>query len=127
MGTRSGVWRRYWDRGWWVLVILGAGINVVVIVLGFAWAFRPPRMAIPTDARYVAAEGRRVYHLPECSHARKISLGGRVWLRSHAEARLLGLRPCHWCRPDLRDPDPPSERSRFPWSGDRGPESSSSR
>lgn len=49
--------------------------------------------------RFVGSATTRVFCLPTCSHARRISHRHRVEFHSEAEAGEAGFRPCAVCRP----------------------------
>jgi O-6-methylguanine DNA methyltransferase len=50
--------------------------------------------------RYVGSDTTRIYCLPSCHNARRISDRHRVPFRSAAASATAGYRPCRECRPD---------------------------
>src|SRR2546422_753737 len=54
-----------------------------------------------TGTQYHGSDTTRIYCLPTCRNARRISTAHRVPFRSAAEARAAGYRPCAVCRPAL--------------------------
>jgi O-6-methylguanine DNA methyltransferase len=50
--------------------------------------------------RYVGSDTTRVYCLPSCHAARRITAAHRVPFRSSAESRRSGYHACRQCRPD---------------------------
>lgn len=50
--------------------------------------------------RYIGSDTTRIYCLPTCHHARRVTDRHRVPLRSTAEGRAIGYRGCKVCRPD---------------------------
>jgi O-6-methylguanine DNA methyltransferase len=53
-----------------------------------------------TGTRYIGSDTTRIYCLPSCHHARRVTDRHRVPLRSTAEGRAIGYRACKVCRPD---------------------------
>jgi O-6-methylguanine DNA methyltransferase len=53
-----------------------------------------------TGVRYIGSDTTRIYCLPTCHHARRVTDRHRVPLRSTAEGRAIGYRGCKVCRPD---------------------------
>jgi O-6-methylguanine DNA methyltransferase len=53
-----------------------------------------------TGIRYIGSDTTRIYCLPTCHHARRVTDRHRVPLRSTAEGRAIGYRACKVCRPD---------------------------
>ena len=49
--------------------------------------------------RFVGSDTTRVFCLPTCRHARRISSAHRVEFRDHIAATAAGYRPCSRCRP----------------------------
>jgi O-6-methylguanine DNA methyltransferase len=62
----------------------------------------PDRMEAMARAgvRYIGSDTTRIYCLPTCHHARRVTDRHRVPLRSTAEGRAIGYRACKVCRPD---------------------------
>jgi O-6-methylguanine DNA methyltransferase len=52
-----------------------------------------------TGIRYVASDSTGIFCLPTCRNARRIQAARRVLLRSAADGRRTGFRPCRVCRP----------------------------
>jgi O-6-methylguanine DNA methyltransferase len=50
--------------------------------------------------RYIGSDTTRIYCLPTCHHARRVTDRHRVALRSAAAGRSMGYRACKVCRPD---------------------------
>ena len=50
-----------------------------------------------TDAFYVASKNGKVYHLPYCSGAKRISEQNKVIYKTKEEAEAAGLRPAANC------------------------------
>jgi len=59
------------------------------------------RLAV-AGIRYIGSDTTKVFCLPTCRHARRVTDRHRVEFRSSAEGRARGYRPCHVCRP-VRD------------------------
>ncbi|MGH2513551.1 MAG: methylated-DNA--[protein]-cysteine S-methyltransferase [Candidatus Limnocylindrales bacterium] len=49
--------------------------------------------------RYIGSDTTRIYCLPTCSHARRISSAHRVAFRTAADGVRAGYRSCRSCRP----------------------------
>jgi O-6-methylguanine DNA methyltransferase len=49
--------------------------------------------------RYFGSDTTRIFCLPTCRHARRVTPAHRIEWRSVAEARAAGYRPCKVCRP----------------------------
>jgi O-6-methylguanine DNA methyltransferase len=50
--------------------------------------------------RYIGSDSTRIFCLPSCHHARRVTPAHRVPLRSGAAAVAAGYRACRVCRPD---------------------------
>jgi O-6-methylguanine DNA methyltransferase len=50
--------------------------------------------------RYIGSDTTRIYCLPTCHNARRVTERHRIPLRSAAEGRAAGYRACKVCRPD---------------------------
>jgi O-6-methylguanine DNA methyltransferase len=50
--------------------------------------------------RYIGSDTTRIFCLPSCHHARRVTAAHRVPLRSGAAAAAAGYRACRVCRPD---------------------------
>jgi O-6-methylguanine DNA methyltransferase len=50
--------------------------------------------------RFIGSDTTRIYCLPTCHHARRVTARHRIPLRSASEGRALGYRGCKVCRPD---------------------------
>jgi O-6-methylguanine DNA methyltransferase len=50
--------------------------------------------------RYIGSDTTRIYCLPSCRNARRVTDRHRVPLRSAVQGRSLGYRACKVCRPD---------------------------
>jgi methylphosphotriester-DNA--protein-cysteine methyltransferase len=50
--------------------------------------------------RYLGSSTTRIYCLPSCHNARRITLRHRVPFRSAAASEAAGYRACRECRPD---------------------------
>lgn len=67
----------------------------------------PPPAPVSSDAPadqskeliYVASGRSKVFHLPSCSWAKRISEGNLITFHSREEAIKAGLRPCKRCNP----------------------------
>jgi O-6-methylguanine DNA methyltransferase len=53
-----------------------------------------------TGIRYIGSDTTRIYCLPTCHNARRVTGRHRVELRSTAQGRQIGYRACKVCRPD---------------------------
>jgi O-6-methylguanine DNA methyltransferase len=53
-----------------------------------------------TGIRYIGSDTTKIYCLPTCHHARRVTDRHRVGLRSTAHGRQIGYRACKVCRPD---------------------------
>ena len=49
--------------------------------------------------RYTGSDTTRIYCLPTCRDARRVTERHRVWFRSAGSASAAGYRPCRHCRP----------------------------
>jgi O-6-methylguanine DNA methyltransferase len=49
--------------------------------------------------RYFGSDTTRIYCLPTCRHARRVTDRHRVTFRSRSESESKGYRPCKVCRP----------------------------
>jgi hypothetical protein len=49
--------------------------------------------------RFLASDTTGIFCHPTCAHARRITDGHRVELKSTAQAEAAGFRPCKDCRP----------------------------
>jgi methylphosphotriester-DNA--protein-cysteine methyltransferase len=50
--------------------------------------------------RYLGSDTTRVYCLPSCHHARRISAAHQVPFRGASDPEASGYRACRACRPD---------------------------
>jgi len=55
--------------------------------------------AMRSGHKYVASKNSKVFHLPGCRSAKRISAGNLVGYESRKEAIKAGKRPCKLCRP----------------------------
>lgn len=81
--------------------------GLLIACLALAWATWNARIrwAVPEGAVFVGSVKSRIFHRPDCRHARRIPVGNRVWFRS-AEEALDGLcRPCKVCKAALARTD----------------------
>jgi O-6-methylguanine DNA methyltransferase len=53
-----------------------------------------------SGVRYIGSDTTRIYCLPSCHNARRVTDRHRVPLRSAAQGRSIGYRACKVCRPD---------------------------
>jgi len=53
-----------------------------------------------TGVRYIGSDTTRIYCLPSCRNARRVTERHRVPLRSTLQGRSIGYRACKVCRPD---------------------------
>ncbi|HKG19167.1 MAG TPA: methylated-DNA--[protein]-cysteine S-methyltransferase [Candidatus Limnocylindrales bacterium] len=53
--------------------------------------------------RYVGSDTTRIFCLPTCRHARRVTERHRVEFRSAAASRAAGYRACKICRPSVAD------------------------
>lgn len=51
------------------------------------------------QAIYVCSKSSKVYHRPDCSHARRLSPGKTLTFTSRQQAEQSGRRPCKTCNP----------------------------
>jgi O-6-methylguanine DNA methyltransferase len=49
--------------------------------------------------RYIGSDTTKIFCLPTCRHARRVTDRHRLEFHSMAEGRARGYRPCHVCRP----------------------------
>lgn len=56
--------------------------------------------ASPRTGKYVASKNSKIFHLPSCKWAKRISEKNRVYLATYQEAIDSGRRPCRVCKPN---------------------------
>ncbi len=56
-------------------------------------------ISTPSSPQYVGSKNSDKYHLPGCSHAKKINPENQVWFNSKEEAEAAGYTPCSVCNP----------------------------
>ena len=83
-----------------ILMVIATAIGLPIgIGAGLYLAdFRGSRLA--TGVRFLASETTRIYCLPSCHNARRISDAHRVAFRGTADPHANGYRACRECRPD---------------------------
>lgn len=59
----------------------------------------PHELLARRGIRFLGSDTTKVFCLPTCRHARRITPPHRVEFRSEASARRAGYRPCSQCRP----------------------------
>lgn len=52
-----------------------------------------------TEKNYVGSKSSDKYHLPSCTHAKKIAAENQVWFATKADAAAAGYTPCAVCKP----------------------------
>jgi O-6-methylguanine DNA methyltransferase len=50
--------------------------------------------------RFIGSDTTRIYCLPTCHHAKRVTVRHRIPLRSTRQGRAMGFRSCLVCRPD---------------------------
>ena len=60
---------------------------------------KPTDKEVPVEYKYVASKNSKVFHLPDCTSAKRIKPENLITYNNRAEAVNAGKRPCKTCKP----------------------------